>query len=82
MDEVFDPLDQIVYDDGHGKVEYGFVTSVRGKIVFCRYWNKDFSDLRTKSCSEGTPIDKIKHHKSMDDLVVLETYSKYYKEVI
>ncbi len=43
----------------HPDVQAGFVTSVRGDTVFCRYWRKDLSDLRTKANSEGTPKDLL-----------------------
>lgn len=46
-------------DLSHPDVECGFVTSIRGDVAFCRYWRKDLVDLRTKSCSEGIPIDLI-----------------------
>lgn len=42
-------------DLSHPDVEAGFVTSVKGDTVFCRYWRKDLTELRTKSNSEGTP---------------------------
>ena len=42
----------------HPDVEVGFVTSgpANGDAYFCRYWRKDGTDLRTKTCSELTPI--------------------------
>ena len=40
----------------HPEVQAGFVTSVRGEHVYCRYWRKDLSELRTKANSECTPI--------------------------
>jgi len=43
----------------HPDVEAGFVTSVRDDTVFCRYWRKDLSELRTKANSEGTPADLL-----------------------
>lgn len=46
-------------DLSHPDVEAGFVTSVRGDTVFCRYWRKDLAELRTKANSEGTPVDLI-----------------------
>lgn len=42
----------------HESVEYGFVTSVRGNIAFCRYWDWDGS-LRTLYGSLATPIDYL-----------------------
>jgi hypothetical protein len=44
----------------HPDVEYGFVTSVRDDVAFCRYWSKFTSGhLRTQANSEATPIDMI-----------------------
>ncbi len=48
-------------EEMHPDVEAGFVF---GKIIrshiFCRYWSKHSPDeLRTKSCSESTPVDCI-----------------------
>ena len=47
-------------DTQHPDVETGFVTSVRGEVVFCRYWSKYTpGELRTKANSEGTPVDAL-----------------------
>lgn len=46
-------------DIRHPDIEAGFVTSVKGDTVYCRYWRKDLSELRTKANSEGTPRDLI-----------------------
>ena len=58
--------DQILYMPSHAKdendpvCERGFVTSVRGDIVFCRYWVQGSLDvLRTKANSEGTNVRDI-----------------------
>lgn len=58
---------QIIYvpmhagdDVDHPDCETGFVTSVKGEVVYCRYWSKvNPGELRTKLNSEGTPIDSI-----------------------
>ena len=58
---------QIVYVPSHASginhpdCEEGFVTSIRGNTVFCRYWSKVTSGimLRTRANSEGTPIENI-----------------------
>lgn len=60
---------QIIYvpshaygDENHPDVEIGFVMrdQVEGKDnVFCRFWRKDLSDLRTKANSESTPISSL-----------------------
>jgi hypothetical protein len=43
-------------DTNHPDCEAGFVTSVRGDVVFCRYWSKHApGELRTKANSEATP---------------------------
>lgn len=40
--------------------EKGFVTSIRDSIVFCRFWSKaEPHMLRTVSCSESTPKDRL-----------------------
>jgi len=49
----------------HQDVEFGFVTSVRGSIAFCRYWSKHHpGELRTKANSEATPISRCIPHIS------------------
>jgi hypothetical protein len=77
MTDELEPGTQILYipmhadgDENHPDVEEGFVTSVRDDIAFCRYWSKHYTDsLRTTTCSEGTPIDRLKvkqtHSKSI-----------------
>ncbi|MBD3260428.1 MAG: hypothetical protein GF334_01900 [Candidatus Altiarchaeales archaeon] len=58
---------QIIYvpmhadgDINHPDCEAGFVTSVRGDTVFCRYWSKYHpNELRTKANNEGTPLSRI-----------------------
>jgi hypothetical protein len=49
------------YDDlRHPDVQFGFVTSVREKACFCRYWSKNSpGELRTKANSELTPKDLL-----------------------
>lgn len=45
---------------GHQDVEHGFVTSVHGDYASCHFWSRHHPDeLRTKSCSELTPIDML-----------------------
>lgn len=63
--------DQIIYipshADGpdHKDSEEGFVTSVRGDSIFCRYWSKhDRNILRTLANSEAT---------SPEDLILADT---------
>ena len=49
----------------HPNVEEGFVTSVQGIRVFCRYWSKDESGaLCTKDNSELTAITNLVIRKS------------------
>lgn len=60
---------QILYIPNHAKgefnhqdIEEGFVTSHTSKkdFVFCRYWSKSYpGELRTKSCSEATPLGNL-----------------------
>lgn len=66
---------QIVYDNGF-KREQGFVSSWNDQTVFCRFWNKDMSGLRTTSISEGCRYADIKavdytSQKSIDKMVNL-----------
>lgn len=59
---------QIIYvpDHAHGETahpdcEEGFVTSVdpERNVAWCRYWMDDANRLRTRSCSEMTPIENL-----------------------
>lgn len=67
----FKPGDQIACIPLHvdyfedGEIEFGFVTSVKKSGVFCRYWNDDLTDLRTKSNSELTPFRNLIHWDSV-----------------
>ena len=71
---------QIVYmpthcneDIEHPDIEFGFVTSVRGDVAFCRYWSKHNKDeLRTKANSEATPIDMVFEYPSVSQRRVTE----------
>ena len=64
--------DQIVYIPEHANgyrchadSDFGFVTSVRADTVYCRYWSKHSCDeLRTKTCSEGTPRRYLQLYES------------------
>lgn len=61
-----------------GKCEDGFVTSVADGFAFVRYWSRRHPDqLRTKSCSERTPICALvlrKTHTALQVLKALEDY--------
>ena len=69
---------QIVYipthannDIQHSDVQFGFVTSVRDDVAFCRYWRKhSLGELRTKANSEGTPIDMLVERRSVHPVIV------------
>jgi hypothetical protein len=86
---MFKPGDQIVYipthatgDQNHPDREYGFVTSVKPDhgIAFCRYWSRySLTLLRTKSCSEATPIGNLRIHKSRPQKEVNELITKIEK---
>jgi hypothetical protein len=53
-------------DVSHPDVEFGFITSVRGNIAFCRYWFKGKpGDLRTRLVSESTMLEDIISHESV-----------------
>lgn len=57
--------DQIIYNPGHCDVEYGFVTEVRGEIIFCRFWNNfQAGQLRTMANSEGCNVRDIEVYES------------------
>lgn len=81
------PKDQIAYipdhagdDLDHPDVEFGFVTSVRNDTVFCRYWRRDLSGLRTKANSEGTPIRNLVRHESVLASQVEEAWEAWVEE--
>ena len=58
-------------DIRHPDVEFGFVTSVRNGVAFCRYWRKcSLGELRTKANSEGTPIDVLVERRSVHPVIV------------
>jgi len=68
---VLKPGTQIVYtplhagdDIEHRDAERGFVTLAREIDAFCRYWRRDGSGLRTTTCSELTPIDRLVVYKT------------------
>jgi len=74
----FKPKEQIAYipwhaygDIKHQDVDFGFVTSIKGDTIYCRYWSKwTPGELRTKSGSEGTPKDMLAHHVSIKQEIV------------
>lgn len=79
--QMFKPRDQVAYvpthangDLDHHDVEFGFVTSVKGDTVFCRYWtSQNKFELRTKANSEGcnwTLLEKYAIHdqKFVDEM--------------
>lgn len=58
-------------DENHPDCEFGFVTSVRGDVAFCRYWRKGHpGELRTVANSEGTPIRNLVAHDSVPQSVI------------
>ena len=80
MEELLKPGTQILYvpshadELDHSDVEKGFITSIvnitaagRKLGVFCRYWSKHHSGLRTTANSEFTLLENI---------VVKDTYSQ------
>lgn len=61
--------------------EYGFITSVKGKSMFVRYWSLDDNfRLRTSANSESTPIKDLEkydlHEQKFIDKVLQELYSE------
>ena len=66
--------------------EFGFVTSVSATEVYiwCRFWNRDRSDLRTKSCSEGVwseHITKVARVPSVTQAAIDAVCEKYGIEI-
>lgn len=60
-------------DIDHRDVEFGFVTSVKLElnVAYCRYWSKHSAgELRTKANSEGTPMDCLVEHISVQQTLV------------
>jgi len=58
-------------DINHPDVEFGFVTSTRNDVAFCRYWSKrNPFELRTKANSEATPVDMIVGVNSVPKVMV------------
>lgn len=65
-------------DVDHPDVEFGFVTSVKGDTVFCRYWrSKDSPELRTKTNSEGASKRYISYYVSRPQNEVDEVIKDY-----
>ncbi len=55
----------------HPDVEFGFVTSKKGDVHFCRYWRKgDPGVLRTVANSEATPTAMLIKYVTVTDLLV------------
>lgn len=47
-------------DLNNKEIQFGFVTSVKKDIVYCRYFSQyDLTTLRTVSCSERSPIENL-----------------------
>jgi len=58
-------------DINHPDVEFGFVTSQRQGVYFCRYWRKgELGELRTTSNSELTPNEYLVEHQSAEQGIV------------
>ncbi len=78
---------QIIYvpnhaegDVNHPDCEEGFVTSVKGDVAFCRYWlMANPQVLRTKLCSEATPVSNLAVHNSVPQVHVGAALRKYCK---
>ena len=67
----FERGEQVVYAHEKGKQEFGFVTSERGGLVFCRFFN-NVGGLRTQAGSEGTPRELLERHESRPQSVIEE----------
>lgn len=89
MTKEFNRGDQIAYvpmhangDITHEDVENGFVTSVRGDTVYCRYWSKITPwAMRTKANSEGASRRFIVHHVSVESWRVDEELAHIDSEI-
>ena len=64
---------QIVFDDGVGEPEFGFVTSWNSRAVYCRFWypctkekGQTARNLRTVANSEGCDYADLKAAEYMD----------------
>ncbi len=80
--------DQIIYVPDHAAFakdnvcEPGFVTSVRGDTVFCRYWNKHCpEELRTTANSEGTNTRDLMLKDTVPQARVDDALKRYCEEV-
>uniref|UniRef100_A0A6M3L608 Uncharacterized protein n=1 Tax=viral metagenome TaxID=1070528 RepID=A0A6M3L608_9ZZZZ len=77
--------DQIMYipihannNPKHPDCEKGFVTSVKGESIFCRYWSNRYpNELRTKSCSEATPRSYLIYYRYMTQDTITKTLERY-----
>lgn len=80
------PGDQVAFiphhaygDIYHPDVEFGFVTSVKGQLVWCRFWYKGKpGELRTRANSEGVNIRDLRLYDSVSH-ETLEAFAKEYK---
>jgi hypothetical protein len=64
----------------HRDVEFGFVTSIpeHRRFIFCRYWRQGhLGELRTKANSEGTPIEYLEIHSSVDKALVEKALAEH-----
>ena len=89
QEQWFPPMTQIKYTPTHAEgvpdhpdIEYGFVTSVKGDTIFCRYWSKhNPDDLRTTANSEGTPIGMLSHYVSKAPVEIFNIIKKHHVQV-
>lgn len=85
MTKEFNRGDQIMYIPNYAKNdlfhldrEFGFVTSHRGDVIFCRYWSTyNPNRLRTIANSERTHVRDLIHYKSHDQKFVEEMLNKF-----
>ena len=62
----------------HRDVEFGFITSVGDKFVFCRFWYKsDLTRLRTKANSEAVSPEDLTFYQSVPELRVRSALEEY-----
>ena len=92
----FERGDQIAYiprhakgDINHPDVEYGFVTSVRGNMVFCRFWynvrgGRHQGELRTTANSQSVRRELLvrRDYKPQEDVDELLEHIAQSKDVI
>jgi len=70
--------DHALGDIKHPDVEFGFVTSEKNAVHFCRYWKRnELGILRTTANSESTSTDHLVEKDSVSQGVIQDTVKMY-----